>query len=75
MTNVNITLNAIQFYSSVANSEIDSQLIEPNWEVVDSQSLHIICDAGVYCFATTSTTFNDQQFDSSEDALNYLNSL
>lgn len=75
MTNINITQTSIQFFSSVANGEIDAQLIAPNWEVVDSQSLHIISDAGVYCFATTSTTFNDQQFDSSEDALAYLNSL
>jgi hypothetical protein len=75
MINVNITSKAIQFYSSVANGEIDSQLIEPNWEIVDSESLHIICDAGVYCFATTSTTFNEQQFDNSEKALAYLNNL
>ncbi len=75
MTNINITQTSIQFFSSVANGEIDAQLIAPNWEVVDGESLHIICDAGVYCFATTSTTFNDQQFDSSDDALAYLNSL
>ena len=75
MTNVNITSKAIKFYSSVANGEIDAKLIEPNWEVVDSESLHIICDAGVYCFATTSTTFNEQQFDNSEKALAYLNNL
>jgi hypothetical protein len=75
MTNINITQTSIQFFSSVANGEIDAQLIAPNWEVVDSKSLHIISDAGVYCFATTSTTFNDQQFDSSDDALAYLNNL
>jgi hypothetical protein len=75
MTNVNITQKSIQFYSTVANSEIDAALIEPNWELVDSESLHIISEAGVYCFATTSTTFNEQQFDNSEDALTYLNSL
>jgi hypothetical protein len=75
MTNVNITSKAIKFFSSVANGEIDAQLIAPNWELVDSESLHVISDAGVYCFATTSTTFNDKQFDSSEDALTYLNNL
>jgi hypothetical protein len=75
MTNVNITSKAIEFFSSVANGEIDAQLIAPNWELVDSESLHVISDAGVYCFATTSTTFNDKQFDSSEDALTYLNNL
>jgi hypothetical protein len=75
MTNVNITSKAIQFFSSVANGEIDAQLIAPNWEVVDEQSLHVISEAGVYCFATTSTTFNQKQFDSSEDALTYLNNL
>jgi hypothetical protein len=75
MINVNITSKAIQFFSSVADGEIDAQLIAPNWEIVDEQSLHITCDAGVYCFATTSTTFNEQQFDNSEDALTYLNNL
>ena len=75
MINVNITSKAIQFFSSVANGEIDAQLIAPNWEVVDTESLHVISDAGVYCFATTSTTFNNQQFDNSEDALTYLNNL
>lgn len=75
MINVNITQTAIQFFSSVADGEIDAQLIAPNWQIVDIQSLHIFCDAGVYCFATTSTTFNDQKFDNSEDALVYLNSL
>ena len=75
MINVNITSKAIQFFSSVADGEIDAQLIAPNWEVVDEQSLHVISEAGVYCFATTSTTFNQKQFDSSEDALTYLNNL
>jgi hypothetical protein len=75
MINVNITTKGIKFYSSVADGEIDAKLIEPNWEVVDGESLHIICDAGVYCFATTSTTFNEQQFDNSEKALAYLNNL
>jgi len=75
MTNVNIISKAIQFFSSVANGEIDAQLIAPNWELVDSESLHVISDAGVYCFATTSTTFNKQQFDNSEEAIKYLNSL
>jgi hypothetical protein len=75
MINVNITSKAIQFFSSVANGEIDAQLIAPNWEVVDTESLHVISDAGVYCFATTSTTFNGEQFDNSEDALEYLNNL
>jgi hypothetical protein len=75
MINVNITQTSVQFFSSVADGEIDAQLIAPNWELVDSQSLHISCEAGVYCFATTSTTFNDNQFDNSEDALTYLNNL
>jgi hypothetical protein len=75
MINVNITQTSIQFFSSVADGEIDAQLIAPNWEIVDEQSLHITCEAGVYCFATTSTTFNNQQFDNSEDALTYLNNL
>ena len=75
MINVNITSKSIKFFSSIADGTIDAQLIAPNWEIVDIQSLHIICEAGVYCFATTSTTFNDQQFDNSEDALVYLNSL
>jgi hypothetical protein len=75
MINVNITQTSIRFFSSVADGEIDAQLIAPNWELVDSDSLHIISDAGVYCFATTSTTFNEQEFDSSEDALTYLNNL
>ena len=75
MTNVNITSKSIEFFSSVADGTIDAKLIEPNWEIVDKESLHIICDAGVYCFATTSTTFNKQQFDNSEDALTYLNNL
>jgi hypothetical protein len=75
MINVNITQTSIRFFSSVANGEIDAQLIAPNWEIVDSESLHIISDAGVYCFATTSTTFNDKQFDSSENAISYLNNL
>ena len=75
MINVSITSKAIQFFSSVADGEIDAQLIAPNWEIVDEQSLHITCEAGVYCFATTSTTFNDKQFDSSEDAISYLNNL
>jgi hypothetical protein len=75
MINVNITSKSIQFFSSVADGEIDAQLIAPNWEVVDSESLHVISDAGVYCFATTSTTFNEQQFDNSEDAISYLNNL
>jgi hypothetical protein len=75
MINVNITQTSIQFFSSVADGEIDAQLIAPNWELVDSESLHIICEAGVYCFATTSTTFNKQQFDNSEEALKYLISL
>jgi hypothetical protein len=75
MTNVNITQTSVQFFSSVADGEINAQLIAPNWELVDSESLHIICEAGVYCFATTSTTFNKQQFDNSEQALQYLNSL
>jgi hypothetical protein len=75
MINVNITSKAIQFFSSVADGEIDAQLIAPNWELVDSESLHVISDAGVYCFATTSTTFNEQQFDNSEDAISYLNNL
>jgi hypothetical protein len=75
MINVNITQTSVKFFSSVADGEIDAQLIAPNWEIVDSQSLHISCEAGVYCFATTSTTFNKQQFDNSEQALQYLNSL
>lgn len=75
MTNVNITQTSVQFFSSVADGEINAQLIAPNWQLVDSESLHIICEAGVYCFATTSTTFNKQQFDNSEDAIVYLNSL
>jgi hypothetical protein len=75
MINVNITQTSVQFFSSVADGEIDAQLIAPNWEVVDEQSVHITCEAGVYCFATTSTTFNEQQFDNSEDALTYLNNL
>jgi hypothetical protein len=75
MINVNITQTSVKFFSSVADGEIDAQLITPNWEIVDSESLHIICEAGVYCFATTSTTFNKQQFDNSEQALQYLNSL
>ena len=75
MINVNITQTSVQFFSSVADGEIDAQLIAPNWELVDSESLHIICEAGVYCFATTSTTFNKQQFDNSEEAIKYLNSL
>jgi hypothetical protein len=75
MTNVNITQTSVQFFSSVADGEINAQLIAPNWELVDSESLHIICEAGVYCFATTSTTFNKQQFDNSEEAIKYLNSL
>jgi hypothetical protein len=75
MSNINITQTSIQFFSSVANGEIDAQLIAPNWQIVDVESLHISCEAGVYCFATTSTTFNEQQFDNSEDALTYLNNL
>lgn len=75
MINVNITSKSIQFFSSVADGEIDAQLIAPNWEIVDSESVHIISDAGVYCFATTSTTFNKKQFDNSEDAISYLNNL
>jgi hypothetical protein len=75
MINVNITQTSIRFFSSVADGEIDAQLIAPNWEMVDSDSLHIISDAGVYCFATTSTTFNEKEFDNSEDALTYLNNL
>ena len=75
MINVNITQTSVQFFSSVADWEIAAQLIAPNWELVDSQSLHISCEAGVYCFSTTSTTFNDQQFDNSEQALKYLKSL
>lgn len=75
MINVNITSNRIEFFSTVANGEIYANLIEPNWEIVDRDSIHIICDAGVYCFITTSTTFNSQQFDNSEDALTYLNNL
>jgi hypothetical protein len=75
MIKVNITSKAIEFFSSVADGEIDAQLIAPNWQIVDIESLHISCEAGVYCFATTSTTFNNQQFDNSEDALTYLNNL
>lgn len=75
MINVNITQTSVKFFSSVADGEIDAQLIAPNWELVDNESLHISCEAGVYCFYTTSTTFNDQQFDNSEQALKYLNSL
>lgn len=75
MININITSKSIEFFSSIADGTIDAKLIEPNWEVVDKESLHIICDAGVYCFATTSTTFNKKQFDNSEDALTYLNNL
>ena len=75
MINVNITQTSIQFFSSVADGEINAQLVAPNWEVVDEKSLHVISDAGVYCFATTSTTFNQKQFDNSEDALTYLNNL
>lgn len=75
MMNVNITQTSIQFFSSVANGELDAQLISPNWELVDEQSLHIFSEVGTYCFEATSTTFNNQQFDNSEDALTYLNSL
>jgi hypothetical protein len=75
MINVNITQTSVQFFSSVADGEINAQLIAPNWELVDSESLHIICELGIYCFATTSTTFNKQQFDNSEEAIKYLNSL
>jgi hypothetical protein len=75
MINVNITQTSVQFYSSVADGEIDAQLIAPNWEIVDEQSLHIISEQGIYLFATTSTTFNNQQFDNSDDALAYLNNL
>lgn len=75
MISTTITTEAIQFYSSVANSDISAELIEPKWEVVDESSIHVITAQGVYYFSVSDTTFNNQQFDNSEGAITYLNSL
>lgn len=75
MINVNITQTTIKFYSTIADGDINAQLVEPKWEIVDTESLHVISDLGVYCLNTTSTTFNGEQFDNSDDAITYLNSL
>jgi hypothetical protein len=75
MININITQTTIQFYSTIADTEINAQLIEPKWEIVDTLSIHVISDLGVYCLSTISTTFNGEQFENSDSAINYLNSL
>lgn len=75
MININITQNSIEFYSTIADTEINAQLVAPKWEIVDTLSIHVISDLGVYCLNTTSTTFNGEQFDNSDDAITYLNSL
>jgi hypothetical protein len=75
MININITQTTIEFYSTIADCEINAQLIEPKWEIVDTESLHVISSLGVYCLSTISTTFNGEQFENSDSAINYLNSL
>jgi hypothetical protein len=75
MTNVNITQAAISFYSDVANCEIDSLLIEPIYEIIDDENLHILCEAGVYFFSLKTTTFNGQSFTNTTEAVALINSL
>jgi hypothetical protein len=75
MTNVNITQTAISFYSVVANCEIDSVLIEPIYEIIDDENLHILCEAGVYFFSLKTTTFNGQSFTNTTEAIGFINNL
>lgn len=72
MTNITMTSSAIQF-DSVATGSI--QLTEPKWELVDGGSFHVITQQGVYCITTTEYSINNEEFDNSEVAITYLNSL
>ena len=72
MSNVNITSTNIEFTSTGMPW---LRLTEPRWESVDETSFHISTEQGVYLISITEHKINAQKFKTSEDALEYLNSL
>lgn len=72
MSNINITSKNIEF-TSIRTPWL--ALTEPRWEAVDDYSFHVSTEQGVYLISVTEHKLNAQVFKSSDDALEYLNSL
>lgn len=72
MKNINITANNIEFTSTGTPW---LTLTEPRWEAVDDYSFHVSTEQGVYLISITEHKINAQKFNSSDDALSYLNNL
>ncbi len=74
---INITINSSNatFYSVVSSSEITAELYEPKWTKNDDYSLSLNTSEGIYCITIADYTFNNNKFDTVDNAIEYLNSL
>lgn len=74
---INITINSSNatFYSAVSYSEITAELYDPKWTKNDDLSFALYTSEGLFCITIADYTFNDNKYDTVEDAITYLNSL
>lgn len=74
---INIIIDSLNatFYSTVSQSEITSELYEPKWTKNDDLSFALNTSEGIFCITIADYTFNDNKYDTVEDAITYLNSL
>jgi hypothetical protein len=75
MTNINITSSSAQFYSSVSNSDISTELYEIKWTKNDDNSFALNTSEGIFCITIADFSFNGNTYSTVDDAINYLNTL
>ena len=75
MINIRITSQNAIFYSVVSESEINVELYDSKWTKNDDYSLSLNTSEGIYCITIADYTFNDNKFDTVDNAITYLNSL
>lgn len=75
MINIRITSQNAIFYSVVSESEINVELYDSKWTKNDDYSFSLNTSEGIYCITIADYTFNDNKYDTVEDAITYLNSL
>lgn len=75
MINITATIDAIRFESNVTGGIIDTNFLEPKWEVVDDNSYHINTDQGTFLINVNTHSLNGNKYSSSSDAIDYLSNI
>ena len=75
MIDISITSNSTIFYSDVAKSVINSELLEPKWTKNDDLCFALYTSEGIYCINVNYFSLNGVIFNNSDDAISYLDNL